>query len=261
MTSAGIPCGACLRQPPRPGPGYATERSSRSVSWTALTYFAWPSTPDLRDDDDLARQILTDLNTPERGLLAAGEATIEARGAQQLRRVLLQHGWQDSDTWTPFSRSLRDPPEHVGVRVDEMGADRAEDWVAVHSSAFRGTQLTEPDRSRLVQKWLTMVTGPVYSRGCSLAAFDEQGVTVAVTTVWSAGPHRPGLIEPMGVHRDHRGQGYGRAITLAAAAALHRMGSSSAIVCAESSNAGALATYASAGFEAGKPVPDLCRNA
>ncbi|WP_420855834.1 GNAT family N-acetyltransferase [Thermoactinospora rubra] len=65
----------------------------------------------------------------------------------------------------------------------------------------------------------------------------------------------------MGVHRDHRGHGYGKAITVAAAAALRELGSSSAIVCTPSSNAGAVATYQSAGFQ---PLPerrDLYRDA
>ena len=70
----------------------------------------------------------------------------------------------------------------------------------------------------------------------------------AAVTVWSAGPGRPGLLEPMGVHRGYRGRGYGKAITVAAAAALQRLGSSSAIVCTPSSNVGAVATYEAAGF-------------
>ena len=70
-----------------------------------------------------------------------------------------------------------------------------------------------------------------------------------------------GLLEPMGVHRDHRGHGYGTAITLAAAAALRDMGSSSAIVCTPSSNVGAVATYASSGFNRSHDVTDFCRQA
>jgi ribosomal protein S18 acetylase RimI-like enzyme len=65
----------------------------------------------------------------------------------------------------------------------------------------------------------------------------------------------------MGVHRDHRGRGYGRAITSAAAAALRRLGSSSAIVCTASSNVGAVATYRSAGFQQLPEVRDLRRSA
>ena len=53
----------------------------------------------------------------------------------------------------------------------------------------------------------------------------------------------------MGVHREDRGHGYGKAITLAPAAALRELGSSRATVCTPSSNAAAVATYASAGFE------------
>lgn len=77
--------------------------------------------------------------------------------------------------------------------------------------------------------------------------------------VWSAGEGRPGLIEPMGVHRAHRGRGYGRAITIAAARALRELGSSSVVVCCPSSNAAAVATYRSAGLERLPERRDLCR--
>jgi ribosomal protein S18 acetylase RimI-like enzyme len=58
----------------------------------------------------------------------------------------------------------------------------------------------------------------------------------------------------MGVHREHRGHGYGLAITVAAAAALQELGSSSAMVCTPSSNPGAVATYKSTGFQ---PLPEV----
>ena len=90
-----------------------------------------------------------------------------------------------------------------------------------------------------------------------LVAYDN---AVAAVTVWSGGPGRPGLLEPMGVHRDHRGHGYGTAITIAAAAALD-MGSSSAIVCTPCSNVGAVATYASSGFNRSPDVTDFRRRA
>jgi ribosomal protein S18 acetylase RimI-like enzyme len=82
---------------------------------------------------------------------------------------------------------------------------------------------------------------------------------VAAVTVWSAGPGKPGLLEPMGVHREHRGHGYGKAITSAAAAALQELGSSSAIVCTPSVNVGAVATYKSAGFQQLPEIRDQCR--
>ena len=64
----------------------------------------------------------------------------------------------------------------------------------------------------------------------------------------------------MGVHREHRGHGYGTAITVAAAAALRKLGSSSAIVCTPSANVGAVATYRSAGFQQLPEVRDLRRS-
>lgn len=74
-------------------------------------------------------------------------------------------------------------------------------------------------------------------------------------------PGRPGLLEPVGVHRDHRGRGYGRALTVAAAAALRELGSSSALVCTPSSNVGAVAAYRSAGFQDLPEVHDRVREA
>jgi GNAT superfamily N-acetyltransferase len=58
--------------------------------------------------------------------------------------------------------------------------------------------------------------GAPYAEARCLVACDEQGIGVGGVTVWSAGPGRPGLLEPMGVHRDHRGRGYGTAATTAA---------------------------------------------
>ncbi len=97
-----------------------------------------------------------------------------------------------------------------------------------------------------------MADGLPYADARCLVAYD-QGHAAAAVTVWSAGPGKPGLLEPMGVHREHRGHGYGKAITVAAAAALQQLGSSSAMVCAPSFNVGAVATYKSAGFQ---PLPE-----
>jgi ribosomal protein S18 acetylase RimI-like enzyme len=65
----------------------------------------------------------------------------------------------------------------------------------------------------------------------------------------------------MGVHRAHRGHGYGQAITVAAAAELQQLGSSSAVVCTPSFNVGAVATYKAAGFEPLPETRDLYRDA
>lgn len=96
-----------------------------------------------------------------------------------------------------------------------------------------------------------------YADARCLVAYDGQGNAVAAVTVWSAGPGKPGLLEPLGVHREHRGHGYGKAMTVAAAAVLRELGSSSAVVCAPSQNVGAVATYKSGGFRQLPEIRDL----
>lgn len=217
--------------------------------------------PRLCDDDPLASRLASDIDDPQCGVLPAGAATIEARAVPRLTRVLSAQGWQPDEPWTPLRRDLTATVEDAGVRVDTIGLDQAESWVSVHWSAFRGTPFTDEDRKRRLQGWLTMATGPLYACARSLAAYSGDDELVAVATIWSAGTGRPGLIEPMGVHKDHRGHGYGTAITLAAAANLREMGASSAIVGAENSNVGAIATYLAAGLTAAQPVSDLHRPA
>ncbi len=222
--------------------------------------------PALREDEELSRQLCADVQNTQRGVFDAGSAIVEARGARRFTELLAQAGWRTDEPWTPLHRDLsravdQDPIERAGVRIETIGPDRVDSWVAVHWSAFKGTPFTEQDRRDFRDWWLAMANGPFYHRARSLAAFDDQDNAVAVTAVWSAGPGRPGLIEPMGVHWDHRGRGYGVAITVAAAAALRQMGSSSAIVCAESSNTAAVATYLAAEFIAHPQVADLQRGA
>ncbi len=133
------------------------------------------------------------------------------------------------------------------MRIEMIGPQQASLRTAVQRAAFERSTFTD-------ERWHAMADGLAYADARCLVAYDDQGNAVAAVTVWSAGPGRPGLLEPMGVHREHRGHGYGKAITVAAAAALQQLGSSSAIVCTPSRNVGAVATYTSAGFQ---PLPEV----
>lgn len=220
--------------------------------------------PALRRDEQSARHIAADIADPARGVLPAGEAVVEARGAESLHDVLLAAGWEHDEPWIPLRRDLAEPVLNTLVtrghlRVDTVNSDRADAWMEVHWSAFKGTRFGAEDRRKVVELWSTMMSGPFAERGRSVSIIDPAGRMVAVVGVWSAGRGRPGLIEPMGVHRDCRGQGYGVVACEAAASILREMGSSSAIVCAESSNIAAVATYSAAGFTAHPAVPDLVR--
>jgi ribosomal protein S18 acetylase RimI-like enzyme len=208
--------------------------------------------PAMRDDEDLAHQMAADVSRPDRGVLPSGSVTVEARGHGVFRELLLDGGWDLDESWTPLRRDLAEPVADGGLRIEAVGPARVGARVAVQRAAFDRSTFTE-------EGWHAMAAASSYADGRCLVGYDDHGSAVAVATVWSAGPGRPGLLEPVGVHRDHRGHGYGTAISVAAAAALREMGSSSAIVCTRSANVRAVATYRSAGFQQLPDVPDLHR--
>jgi GNAT superfamily N-acetyltransferase len=210
--------------------------------------------PEAQHDEELARQMVADVTQPERGALPAGNAHIEARFGGSFRALLFDGGWDAGEPWTPLSRDLAKPVADCGMRIDAIGPDRADVRAAVQRAAFDRSTFTE-------ERWHAMAAGLAYADAQCLVAYDNQDTAVAAATAWSAGPGRPGLLEPVCVHREHRGQGYGTAIAVAAAAALRQLGSSSALVCTASSNVAAVATYKSAGFRPLPEVPDLHRTA
>ncbi|HEY1529875.1 MAG TPA: GNAT family N-acetyltransferase [Galbitalea sp.] len=202
--------------------------------------------PTLAQDEELALRIAADLAQPEQGVLAAGAAILETPMGIRLRDVLLERGWTLDEAWTPLRRDLADPVYDIELRIEAAGDDLVETRVALQRAAFEKSIFT-------AAAWQSMAAGAQFEDARDLVGFDDNGVPVAAITVWSADPGRPGLIEPMGVHRDHRGRGYGTAMTKAGAAALRDLGSSSALVCTRSANTGGVATYRKAGFE---PLPE-----
>ncbi len=197
--------------------------------------------PESLQDGELARRLADDASRPERGVLTDGEASVEAPVGALVDDRLRACGWGSDEPWTLLACDLAAPVAGRVARVETVGAEHAPVWATVLRTSFDGSTFT-------AERWLTMAAGPAYAGARSLVAYDDQGDAVAAVALWSAGPGRPGLIEPMGVHRDHRGRGHGTAITRAALDALRELGASSALVCAPSSNVGAVATYESAGF-------------
>ncbi|MER7111358.1 GNAT family N-acetyltransferase [Streptomyces sp. NPDC000229] len=210
--------------------------------------------PDAQQEEELAQQLVEDVSGRERGVLPEGKVSIEAPMGALVRDLLSEVGWKADEPWTPLRRDLTEPVNDPGVRIEAVGPEQDHVFAAVQRSAFDGSTFTD-------ERWHAMAAGLPYADARCLVAYDDQGDAVAAATVWSAGPGRPGLLEPMGVHREHRRQGYGKAIAVAAAAALREMGSSSAIVCTPSSNVGAVATYKSAGFRQRPEVRDQSRDA
>jgi ribosomal protein S18 acetylase RimI-like enzyme len=210
--------------------------------------------PDTHRDEELAQQLVEDVTEPERGVLMKGKAYVEAPMGARVQDLLFKDGWSTDEPWTPLRRDLTEPVRDPGVRIKVIGPEQAHVRAAVQRASFARSTFTD-------EHWHAMAAGLPYADARCLVAYDDQGNAVATVTVWSAGPGQPGLLEPMGVHQEHRGHGYGKAITLAAAASLRELGSSSAIVCTPSSNVGAVATYRAAGFQQLPEIRDRRRDA
>ncbi|WP_425838109.1 GNAT family N-acetyltransferase [Streptomyces fractus] len=210
--------------------------------------------PHAHQDVELARQLRGDVGEPGRGVLPDGPADIEAPRGALVHDLLAGADWRTGEAWTPLRRDLTEPVRLPAVRIEVAGPERAEAYAAVHRAAFDGSTFD-------TERWHAMASGAPYGEARCLLAYDDGGAAVAAVTVWSAGPGRPGLLEPMGVHRDHRGRGHGAAISLAAAAALRELGASSALVGTPSANTAAVATYKAAGFHPLPEVRDRCREA
>lgn len=204
------------------------------------------------DDDGLANQIADDFVGALGELLPEGSGIVEARFGSALQRVLTQRGWTADDPWTELRRDWAIAVPSSALQTNVVKAEAIEDRVMLAAAAFPGSSLS-------ADRWRQMASGHAYRNAECLVGYDDAGVAVAAATVWSAGRDRPGVIEPLGVHADHRGRGYSVAMTLAAAEAMRRMGCSSATVVTPTSNVAAVATYQAAGFVAQAEVTDFCR--
>jgi GNAT superfamily N-acetyltransferase len=193
-------------------------------------------------EDELAHQVVADVSEPERGVLPAGKVSVETPDGTGVQDLLSDVGWGAGEPWTPLCRDLTAPVKETDVRIEVIGPEQASEYTAVLWSAFGSARFTD-------ERWRAIAAGLPFTDPRCLLAYDDEGVAVAGVTVWSAGPGKPGLLEPMGVHAEHRGRGYGTAICVAAAAELRKLGSSSALVCTPSARAAAVATYKSADFQ------------
>ncbi|WP_028045745.1 GNAT family N-acetyltransferase [Cellulomonas sp. URHE0023] len=193
-------------------------------------------------EKELAGRVLSDLSEPRRGVLPAGGVSVESPNGTRLQELLSESGWGPGESWTPLRHDLSTAVQDTGVRTEVVGWGQEPEFTAVHRSAWDRPAFTDA-------LWREMAAGLPFADARCLLARDEHGVAVAGVTVWSAGPGRPGLVEPLGVHAEHRGRGYGRMVGVAAAAELKKLGSSCALVCTPSARASAVATYESAGFQ------------
>ncbi|MEV5964293.1 GNAT family N-acetyltransferase [Kribbella sp. NPDC051952] len=206
--------------------------------------------PAAQRDQELAQRLADDVG----GVLIEGKVYVEAPMGSLVQELLFTAGWEVDQPWVPLKRDLSEPVPDPGVRVDVIGAEEAHERVTVQRESFDGSTFTNA-------RWHAMADGLPYADARCLVVRNKLGESVAAATVWSAGAGKPGLIEPMGVHRMHRGRGYGTSMVLAAARTLQELGASSVYVCTPGFNVGAIATYEAAGLTRLPETRDLIRNA
>ena len=202
--------------------------------------------PGVQQDLTVARQVADDVVDPDRHVLPAGPGVVESPVGAVVRDVLHDRGWVTDDPWAVLRRDLSDPVEDTHLRIERVGPERAPVWAAVHAAAFGGAAASHQG---VLERWHQLVQGPAYADARCVVGYDTADHPVATAIVWSAGPGRRGILEPLGVHPDHRGHGHGRAIGVAAAAALQEMGAAQAMVATPTSNTGAVAAYQAAGYQ------------
>jgi ribosomal protein S18 acetylase RimI-like enzyme len=199
--------------------------------------------PEVWSEEELARRVVSDLSEPERGVLPAGKVSVEVPDGTRVQDLLSDGVWGAGDPWTPLRLDLAVPLDETELRTEVVGsAEQVCECTAVHQSAWGSERFTD-------EKWHTMAAGSPFADARCLLARDRHGAAVATVTAWSAGPGKPALLEPLGVHAHHRRRGYGAAICVAAAGHLRELGSSSVLVCTPSSLQSAVATYEAAGYE------------
>lgn len=210
--------------------------------------------PGAAQDEELARQLIEDASDPGRGVLPEGKVCIESPADALVFDLLEQAGWPASEPWSPLRLEPTEPVKGPSLRIEVVGQELAPVWANLMGASFGVPEYPH-------ERWHAMAAGLPYTDARCLVAYDARDNAVATVTVWSAGHGTPGLIEPMGVAREHRGRGHGTAITLAGVAALQELGSSSVLVYTPSSNVGAVATYESAGFRRLPEIRDRYRDA
>ena len=174
----------------------------------------------------------------------AGEGFVETEFGSTFRSLLSGRGWQlDSKPWVLLYRPLGsadgeyDDPLCCPVSSQQDIADR----VIVQRLAFERSTFT-------VARWHQMAAGPTYDPTLDWLRRGIDGVPTAGATAWSAGPGKCGILEPLGTHPEHRGQGHGAAVSRAAIAALARAGASGVTVATPADNGGAVRTYLACGL-------------
>jgi GNAT superfamily N-acetyltransferase len=192
-----------------------------------------------------------DPGTPFRAALATRGWVADVRSWTALYRSLSLDDVFDADPLTAATSSRRTSSSAGGAPLvaDEVAvADR----VVVQRGAFDRSTFT-------VEAWHRMADGPGFEPSLDLLRRTPSGEPAAACTAWLSRPGACAILEPVGTHREHRGQGHGKAVVLAAIEALASAGASGVCVHTPSDNTAAVAAYLACGMHAVSYDHDMVR--
>jgi mycothiol synthase len=132
-----------------------------------------------------------------------------------------------------------------GLTIRPMaGSGEVEAYVALHQSVFESRNMTAAWRHRIINRpeYIPELDLVVVAPDGHLAAF-----CIGWLSQWGSG-ERIGQVEPLGVGKEFRGSGLGRAILAEILQRMHRLGASQVYVETDHHRNAALALYESAGF-------------
>jgi mycothiol synthase len=179
---------------------------------------------------------------PSARKLASENGLVRVRTVIQMRRPLTQH--------------LPELGKDFGLRTFLPGLDD-EAWLTLNNRSFmshpeQGDWTLENLHQRMMEEWFD-------PRGFLLATKEERIIAFCWTKIHGAHTHSHdgedehghdpmGEIYAMGVDPEFQGQGFGRAITIAALAHLRRKGLMSAMLYVDAENLHAIKLYSELGF-------------
>lgn len=174
--------------------------------------------------------------------ITADGSPIEVAPESGVRTALLQAGWtEDPSPAAHFVLPLSGPIT-VDVPYALVGEADAAARVDVQRSAFQRSTFT-------VARWRQLHASPAGRYAVDVLVRTPGGSAAAAAIGWFAGPGRCAVLEPVGTHPRYRRRGYGRAVVLATAEELRRLGASAVAVLPPADNEPAVGVYRAAGFE------------
>lgn len=83
--------------------------------------------PEMWRNDKLAREVVAHVSCPERGVLPAGKASVEAPNGTRIQELLSEGAWSLGAPWTPLRFELAEPNVQSGLRMEVVDSD--EKWL------------------------------------------------------------------------------------------------------------------------------------